>query len=109
MRQRFYHRLRGLEETQARASNLAEVADRTAGLDRALARFRLFLRIRSIDQGPNESLAEASARALEVSCSDLRKQLVAGIDPIRKFLTALDGEGRTFEASTAPSARERSE
>jgi len=93
MRQRLYHRLRGLEETQARARNLAEWADRAAGLEGALARFRLFLRMRGIDQGSNESLAEASARALEISCSDLRKQLAGGIDPIHKFLT----DRRVFE------------
>ncbi len=87
MRPRLYHRLRVLEETRARARNLAEGADRAAGLERALARFRLFLRMRGIDQGSNESLAEASARVLEISCSDLRKQLAGGIDPIHKFLT----------------------
>jgi hypothetical protein len=43
--------------------------------------------MRGVDQGPKESLAEAVARALEISCSDLRKQLAGGIDPIHKFLT----------------------
>jgi len=87
MRQRLDRRLRELEKARARARTLAEGRDRKVGLDRALSRFRLFLRMRGVDQGPNESLAEASARALEISGRELRKQLEAGIDPILKFLT----------------------
>ena len=87
MRRHLHHRLQELEKARARARNLVGGRDREVDLERALSRFRLFLRMRGVDQGPKESLAEASARALEISCSDLRKQLAAGIDPILKFLT----------------------
>ena len=76
-----------------RARNLVDRKEQELALDRARSRFKLFLRMRGVDQGPNESLAEASARALEISCSELRKQLAGGIDPIHKFLT----DRRVFE------------
>ena len=87
MRQKLYQRLRQLEETRARFRKLDECYEREQAVQRFLDRVRLFLQLRGIEQGPNESLMEALAHALEISCAELNQLLAAGIDPIHKYLT----------------------
>ena len=87
MRQKIYQRLRQLEETRARFRKLDECHERKEAVQRFLDRVRLFLQLREIEQGPNERLAEAFARALEISCAELNQLLAAEIDPIHKYLT----------------------
>jgi len=87
MRQRLYHRLQELEEASSRARKQREWRDAEADGAKAIRRVELFLRICGIEKGPRESLAEAWARALEITCTELRQLLAAGIDPIHKFLS----------------------
>jgi hypothetical protein len=55
-------------------------------MDDLLQVFVAFIEWRGILQTPQESLRQALARALEVSCSELDEQLRDGVNPIRKFL-----------------------
>jgi hypothetical protein len=112
MRQRLHHRLRELEEARARAREVAKGRDDEGDLDRVFDKFRLFLQMRGTEQGPTESLAMASARALGIDCFELREQLDAGIDPIDKFLTdhgVLEEIEREKAAGTWPTAGGRQE
>ena len=86
MRQRLYQRLQQLEEIRARDHRIAQSRDQDADAEETLDQFRLFLALRGFEQGTNESLAEASARALEISCDQLHEQLEGGIDPIHEYL-----------------------
>jgi hydrogenase maturation factor HypE len=54
---------------------------------RFLAKIALFLKMRGVKREGTESLAEALARALEISSRELRALLTAGIDPIHKYLS----------------------
>ena len=87
MRQKLYQRLRQLEETRARFRKLDECYERKEAGQRFLNKVRLFLQLREIEQGPKESLVEALARALEISCAELKQLFAASIDPIHKYLT----------------------
>jgi hypothetical protein len=84
MRQTLYKRLRQLEE--ASACNHRQSYNAEAVGQRAIEKIRLFLRMVGVEQEGTESLAETSARALEISCSELRRSLAAGIDPFHKYL-----------------------
>src|ERR1700692_3532777 len=83
MRQPLYKRLHQLEASarQLREPRRAE-GDRDAGRKK----MELFVRLFGT-RGPNESLAEASARALEITSKELFQMLSAGIDPIHKYFT----------------------
>ncbi|HWZ32335.1 MAG TPA: hypothetical protein VNX18_13430 [Bryobacteraceae bacterium] len=86
MRQRLYHRLQQLEALRERLRKVRDwAAEEKVSSEKALSKFRLFLRLRGIEQEPTESLAEASARALEIRPRELKELLLAGIDPIHKF------------------------
>ena len=87
VRQKLYYRLRQLEETRARFRKLDDSYERKEAVQRFLDRVRLFLQLRGMEQGPKESLAEALARALEISCAELDQLHAARIDPIHKYLT----------------------
>jgi hypothetical protein len=87
MRQRLYHRLQDLETQHARALKARGAPDAEAVRESAIRTIRLFLRIRGVEQTPQESLMDAFSRALEMRGTELRQMLMAGIDPIRKYLT----------------------
>ena len=87
VRQALYRRLQQLEAASVRARAQLESSDRAAAQERALNQVKLFLKLRGIEQNPMESLAEAWARALEISCGELKRLLRAGLDPIRKYFT----------------------
>jgi hypothetical protein len=84
MRQRLYHRLQELETQHARAREARGAPDAEEQHARSIRTIRLFLRIRSVEQTPKESLADAWARALEITSRELQQMLQAEIDPIRK-------------------------
>jgi hypothetical protein len=83
MRQRLSERLRRLELEVARTE---AIRDPEAGEERVLLKFRYFLEWRGIEPGPNESMAMAYARALEIDYNELNRQFEEGIDPIEKYL-----------------------
>ena len=85
MRHRIHQRLERLEEGQARALELLQ--SRHGEQDDPIAKFESFLRLCGIEQGADESLAAATARALEITYDELWQQIASGIDPIHKFLT----------------------
>jgi hypothetical protein len=85
MRQRLYYRLRQLEAQSARMSSRQEWADREANRDQCRRRVESFLKLCGTEKTATESLMEAFARALEITCRELRQLLVAGVDPIRKY------------------------
>ena len=86
MRQRLYHRLQQREAVRESLRRVRDWAQKEkASSEKAISKFRLFLRLRGIEQGPMESLAEASARALEIRPRELKELLLAGIDPIHRF------------------------
>ena len=85
MRQTLYKRLQQLEELNAYAHRQSERPDEEASKARVTSKIMLFLRLRGIERQAHESLAVAWARALEVDCAELRRQLGAGIDPIHKY------------------------
>ena len=87
MRPRLHRRLQQLEEANAQVRKQDEWRDKEADEARIRRRVELFLRICGVERGARESLAEAWARALEITCYELRQLLSAGIDPIHKFLT----------------------
>ena len=87
MRQRLYHRLQQLEEVRAQARKLEEAREQEDAGESVREKFRLFLQLVGVEQGSPESLREALARALEISCRELDGLLAAGIDPIDKYLT----------------------
>ena len=86
-RQRLYHRLEQLEVLSARILRRRQAKAEQAGMAAVINKFELFLRLRGMEKGPNESLAEASARALGIDYSELRQLLRAGIDPIHRYFT----------------------
>src|SRR5258708_10454878 len=94
MRPRLHRRLQQLEEANAQVRKQDEWRDKEADEARIRRRVELFLRICGVERGARESLAEAWARALEITCYELRQLLSAGIDPIHKLLT----ERRLYEA-----------
>lgn len=83
MRQPVYKRLRKLEEASARTRKQCEGSDADSG--KALRKVHLFLRLRGVEPGPSESVAEALARALEIIPAELQRLLQAGIDPIHQY------------------------
>jgi hypothetical protein len=87
MRQTLHRRLRELEVESDRARVQAKLKEQDGKPSAALSKFLLFLQMRGIEPGPCESIAEASARALEITSSELSTQLSQGIDPIHKYLT----------------------
>ena len=87
MRQALYKRLQQLEEARAHARRHSERPDEEARRAIVTSKIMLFLRLRGIEKQAHESLAVAWARALEIDCLELRRQLGAGIDPIHKYFT----------------------
>ena len=83
MKQSLYRRLEQLEAVSAslQTADRAEAA-RASVLDKV----QLFLRMVGIEKAPEESLAGAWARGLNISAGEPRSLLAAGIDPIRKYL-----------------------
>ena len=84
MRQRLSERLRKLELEDARKAEASR--DPEADEEQALLKFRFFLEWRGIEPRPDESMAMAYARALEIDYNELQRQLDEGIDPIHKYL-----------------------
>jgi len=76
-----------LETESARVLSLRDCGNRQAGLEAALRKVDLFLRICGVVQGKMESKREALARALGIGVRDLDHQLLAGIDPMHKHFT----------------------
>jgi hypothetical protein len=87
MRQRLYHRLHQLEAESARVRLIRNAKELEADLARARRGVERFLRICGVEQTNTESLMDAWARALNISPRELRAQLQAGIDPIKKHFT----------------------
>ena len=87
MQKRLYHRLQQLEIESARVRKLREWRDEKADLERARRSVELFLRIRGIEQTGMESMFDAFARALGVGNRELRADMLAGIDPIKRWFT----------------------
>jgi len=87
MRPRLDHRLKKLEVERARSRSLRGWREQEADLEKARSRVRLFLRIRGVEQNETESMMDAFARALGVGNRELRSQMLAGIDPIKKWFT----------------------
>ena len=87
MRQTLYKRLQQLEEVSARARKQTESRDTEAGNAKFISKARLFLSLLGVEQQSKESLAEALCRALEIDCTELRRLLRAGIDPIHQYFT----------------------
>jgi hypothetical protein len=85
MRQPLYKRLRQLEVASAQARKQSEWRDKEADMAKVRNKVGLFLRLRSVEQGSQESLMEAWSRALEISARELRQRLSAGIDPIHQY------------------------
>jgi hypothetical protein len=87
MRQPLYRRLQLLEAASARALKQLEWRDEEAGQAKVREKINLFLRLRGVEQLRDESVADAWARALEISSRELRRLLTAGIDPIHQYFT----------------------
>jgi len=87
MRQRLYHRLRQLEAESARIRSLREAPEREAGLARLRRRMELFMRIRGVEKTGMESWFDTFARALGVGNRQLRADILAGIDPIKRWFS----------------------
>jgi hypothetical protein len=85
MRERLYRQLQQLEKTIALSSKQDEHREAEANSARARRRVELFLRVCGIQHRPQESLVEALARALEITCRELRALLAAGIDPVHRY------------------------
>ena len=70
-----------MEETCARAREALGAEDRATQqanhAEQAREKVREILRMRGVVQGPNESLAEAFARALGITCLQLKSYLAA--------------------------------
>jgi hypothetical protein len=75
MKRSLYARLAGLERVR-KAAGSAEFAKFDSGP--AIEKIRAILRICGVEQSPTESLAEAFARALGISCSELKARLQTG-------------------------------
>jgi hypothetical protein len=75
MKRTVYARLAGLEKVR-KAASLSESAKFDSGP--AIGRMRGILRICGIEQSPTESLAQAFARALGISCTELKARLQTG-------------------------------
>ena len=86
MQQRLDRRLQQLEMVQARVDRFEESKRQEAESEEMIEVFEAFIAWRGMAQGPNESVAQALARALEISCDELLEQMEEGIGPIRKFL-----------------------
>src|SRR5712691_1908936 len=71
MRQTLHKRLRQLEEASARVRTQSERPDEEATRKTVREKVLLFLRLRGIEKQDHESLMEAWARALEISCREL--------------------------------------
>jgi hypothetical protein len=76
-----------LEVDSARAKAQLLCQQRAGEPSAGLKKFMLFLQIRGVEPRPYESIADASARALEISSHELRDLLAQGIDPIHKYFT----------------------
>ena len=83
MRQTLYKRLGQLEEASARNR---QSSDAEANSRIAMEKVMAFLKCQGIERQGGESLMQALARALEISCSELRRSFAAGIDPMHKYL-----------------------
>ncbi len=75
MKRSMHARLVGLEKVRkaANGTRIAQLADGSH-----VERIRAILRICGIEQSPTESLAEAFARALGISCTELKARLQTG-------------------------------
>ena len=82
-----HRRLLGLELESARTKAQVALREQNANGFRASDKFRLFLKMRGIEPGPCESIADASARALEITSRELHRLLEQRIDPIHKYFT----------------------
>ena len=86
MRQTLHRRLQELEAASARAQEERKTTrPGKDGVSRFLEKVRLFWEIRGIERWPNESVAETTARSLEITSTELHELIVAGIDPIYKY------------------------
>ena len=87
MKQRLYRRLEQLEEASARVRKLRESQEGKGHEAEATSKVKFFLRLMGVERAPMESLMETWARALGIGSRELRQRLMAGIDPIRRYLT----------------------
>lgn len=87
MRQRLYTRLQQLEAESARLRVVQDAKAGEARLAEARRKVELFLQMRGVEQSRTESLMDAWARALGISSRELRVQLMAGINPTKKWFT----------------------
>ena len=76
---------RRLEQLEAVSASLQTATRAEAARASVLDKVQLFLRMVGIEKTPEESLAEAWARGLDISATELRSLLAARIDPIRKY------------------------
>lgn len=80
-------RIERLDEARARDRKLRESRECGSHSTIATTKVKLFLKMMGVEQGPMESLMETLARALGIASRELRQLLMAGIDPIYKYLT----------------------
>ena len=109
MRRTLYKRLGHLERVTARALQQIQHGNAESIGERFRNKIDIFLRLRGTERQSHESLAEALARALEIDCVELRRQLGAGIDPIHKYFTdhgVFEEIERMKAAGTWPAAQE---
>ena len=95
-----------LEAASVRARAQRTPADREAAYESLRNKIKLFLELRGVEQSPKESLMEAWARALEMSCREVRALLKSGVSPIRKYFEdhgVFEGIERRKAAGTWPS------
>ena len=92
MRQPLYKRLRQLEVMSVRARAQREASDAEADAQEAVEIMRLFMSCRGVEPLPQESMREASARALEITVDQLDELLDSESCPIENYFVRKDAE-----------------
>jgi hypothetical protein len=92
MRRPLYKRLRQLEVMSVRARAQREDNDAEADAQEAVEIMRLFMSCRGVEPLPQESIREASARALQITVDKLDEFLDSDFCPIENYLVRKDAE-----------------
>jgi hypothetical protein len=104
-----YKRLQQLEDVSAHAREQRNWQDRETDRQNARRKITLFLKCRGVEQQGNESLREARARALEITCKELDRLVAAWMCPIRNYVATKSsrtvptrGRGETWPTRHLP-------
>lgn len=81
-----HRRLAHLEDLRQKANEVMEHQACQASMEAVRKRIRLFIEWRGVERNPVESLMEAWARSLGITCPELRNLVAQGVDPILRFL-----------------------